>query len=68
MITGGPGHHPDRQRWYPEWQKLQSEIVATPTRSRQIVAPETGHHVHRDDPDLVINAILTAYRDAASRP
>lgn len=67
VITGGPGTYPQRQRWYPEWQKLQAEIAATSTRSQQIVAPDAGHHVHRDEPDLVVDAILAAQSDAATR-
>lgn len=64
VITGGPGEHPQRQRWYPEWTRLQAEMAATSTRSHQVLAPDAGHHVHRDEPDLVVDAILAAQRAA----
>lgn len=68
VITGGPGNSPDRQRWHPEWLELQAELATSSSRSQQIMAPATGHHVHRDDPDLVVRAILALHRDAARRP
>jgi pimeloyl-ACP methyl ester carboxylesterase len=46
-----------RARFYPVWIRLQAELAALSTDSRHIVAERAGHHIHRDDPELVIGAI-----------
>lgn len=52
-----------RARFYPVWTELQRELAGLSRDSRHIVAGLAGHHIHRDDPDLVIGAI----RDLVSR-
>jgi pimeloyl-ACP methyl ester carboxylesterase len=37
---------------------LQRELAALSTNSTQIVADESGHNIHQDQPDLVIGAVL----------
>jgi pimeloyl-ACP methyl ester carboxylesterase len=46
-----------RSRFYPAWLGLQRELAALSADSVHVVARSSGHMVHRDDPDLVINAI-----------
>lgn len=65
VITGGPSESPQRQRWYPTWLELQTELVELSMRSNQVMAPNAGHHVHIDEPQLVVDAVLAAHRDAA---
>jgi hypothetical protein len=36
---------------------MQSELVALSTNSQHIIAEESGHYIHEDQPDLVIDAI-----------
>jgi pimeloyl-ACP methyl ester carboxylesterase len=38
-------------------QELQQDLVHRSTRGRQIVATRSGHYIHRDEPELVVNAI-----------
>lgn len=66
VITSSE-HHPGlpqasrqqqaRSRFYPAWAELQSENAALSADSVHIVAPNAGHHVQRDDPELVITAL-----------
>jgi pimeloyl-ACP methyl ester carboxylesterase len=39
------------------WRSMQSELVALSTNSQHIIAEESGHYIHEDQPDLVIDAI-----------
>lgn len=64
VITAGPMPGTDRERaWEPAWLPLQADLVAQSTRGRQVRADHSGHHVHRDDPDLVIRVITEAVND-----
>jgi pimeloyl-ACP methyl ester carboxylesterase len=44
-----------------EWQALQKDLVTLSPEGRQILAEKSGHFVHHDQPELVVQAI----RDAA---
>lgn len=39
------------------WQAAQAEYRALSTQATQISAPESGHNIHLDRPDLVIEAV-----------
>ncbi len=43
-------------RWDALWTRMQAELTAISTDSRQVMA-ETGHYVHRADPALVIKVV-----------
>ena len=39
------------------WQKMQSELAALSSESKQVIAEQSGHYIQIDQPDLVIDAI-----------
>jgi pimeloyl-ACP methyl ester carboxylesterase len=39
------------------WDELQAELVALSSNGKQVIAEESGHHIHLDQPELVIDAI-----------
>jgi pimeloyl-ACP methyl ester carboxylesterase len=39
------------------WQELQVELAALSSQGKRIVAEESGHNIHLDQPQLVISAI-----------
>jgi hypothetical protein len=39
------------------WQQLQTELVHKTADAAQIIALNSGHHIHLDQPDLVVDAI-----------
>ncbi|MCP4539165.1 MAG: alpha/beta hydrolase [Chloroflexi bacterium] len=39
------------------WGKLQQDLVKLSTNSQHIVAEKSGHYIHHDQPELVIDAI-----------
>jgi len=47
-----------RSRCYRAWAVLQDELATLSANSKHAVANRAGHHVHRDDPELVTRAIL----------
>lgn len=51
-----------RSRFYRGWIQLQGELAELSTDSTHVVAAASGHHVHRDDPDLVISTITDLVR------
>ena len=47
--------------------ELQKELVRRSNRGRQIIAKKSGHNIHRDQPELVIDAIRQVVEEAKSR-
>ena len=48
------------------WRTLQAEIAALVPESRHVIAEQSGHDIHHDQPDLVntaIRAVIEAARD-----
>jgi len=39
-------------------QELQSDLLKLSSNSKQIIAEQSGHYIHHDQPNLVIDAIL----------
>lgn len=54
VLTSAPRMDP--QSW-DVWSQLQDELAALSTDSVHVRATKAGHYVHRDEPDLVIQAI-----------
>lgn len=54
VLTAGPAR---REQWYPVWREMQAELAALSTRSTHIVTEHSGHHINRDDPDFLIQAL-----------
>ena len=40
------------------WNEMQLELVALSTQGRQIIASESGHGIHADQPDLLIISVV----------
>jgi pimeloyl-ACP methyl ester carboxylesterase len=58
----------DRSRFYPPWAALQGELATLSTDSTHVVSEHAGHHVHRDDPELVAEVILALVAQARATP
>lgn len=64
VISAGPsGSDPnysdaDNQKLTQIRQDLQSDLLTLSSDSKQIIAEQSGHYIHHDQPDLVIDAIL----------
>lgn len=52
----------DRKQDRPVWDRMQREQAAASTRG-EVRRVDAGHHIHRDNPDAVVNAI----RDVVER-
>ncbi len=46
----------NQQAWY-AWQAMQSELVSLSSKSMQLIAEKSGHDIHLQEPELVIDAI-----------
>jgi hypothetical protein len=42
------------------WNELQNDLVNLSSNSQQIVAEKSGHYIHHDQPELVIETIRRA--------
>lgn len=53
-----------------EWQELQKELATLTSHAELRIAEQSGHHVHRDQPSLVIQAIrdVVVASSSGSRP
>ena len=51
-------------KWDEVWVELQKEWAQISSRSSLIMAYESGHFIQKDQPDLVIDAILQVVEEA----
>ena len=54
------------ERSYEIWLELQAKLVTLSTNSIHIMATKSGHHIQRDEPDVVIDAIRQVVTAARS--
>lgn len=47
------------QQAYDTWQALQKDLVTKSTRSKQIIAENSGHNIPVDAPDVIVEAVRT---------
>jgi pimeloyl-ACP methyl ester carboxylesterase len=53
-----PGLPDEEFEWQKQcWNALQRELTMLSSNSRQIVAEKSGHYIHHDQPELVVDAI-----------
>jgi pimeloyl-ACP methyl ester carboxylesterase len=50
------------------WDELQHELTALSSRGRQIVAADSGHLIQRDQPQLVIDAVVAMVNEVRGSP
>ena len=55
------------------WNQLQIELVSLSSRGSRIVAAESGHRIHSDQPDLLVDAVdklvqVVRQKNSASDP
>jgi pimeloyl-ACP methyl ester carboxylesterase len=41
------------------WRDLQADMLGLSSRSRQVIATQSGHDVHLDQPELVVDAVAS---------
>lgn len=57
-LAGVPGvSEAESQRFQPEWQAMQKELVALSSNSKQVMAEQSEHFIQLEQPQLVIDAI-----------
>jgi hypothetical protein len=55
-VTAGKREFFDEEGWR-TWQEIQRELTALSTRSTQIIAGESAHHVQFGEPAAVVTAV-----------
>jgi len=48
-------------------QELQRELLALSTHSRQVIATKAGHNIQRDEPQLIVDAVLDVVNQVRER-
>jgi pimeloyl-ACP methyl ester carboxylesterase len=48
----------EQDQFEQEWSKMQTELAALSSNSRQMIAEKSGHYIQLDQPELVIESIL----------
>jgi pimeloyl-ACP methyl ester carboxylesterase len=48
----------ENQQAWQAWQAMQSELAELSTNSKQVIAEKSGHNIHLQQPQLLIEAIL----------
>ena len=68
VVTAGTKDREYRgPQWYAAWREMQDELTQLSEHSAQVIAEHAGHHVHHDDPPLVVDAIRELVREARWR-
>jgi len=61
ILTQGEGNpgipEPEFSQLRDRWDELQQELVKLSTNSQQVIAEKSGHYIHHDQPELVVEAI-----------
>lgn len=53
-----------RDRFYRVWTDMQNEMAVLSTNSTHVVAQHGGHHLNRDNPELVANVLTSLVEQA----
>ena len=48
-------------------QELQRELLGLSTNSRQVIATQAGHNIQREEPQLIVDAVLDVVKQVRSR-
>jgi pimeloyl-ACP methyl ester carboxylesterase len=64
--TPGSNRARGRARFYPTWLILQDELPELSTDSTHVTAEHGGHHLNRDNPELVAEVIIGLVRRVRS--
>jgi pimeloyl-ACP methyl ester carboxylesterase len=48
-------------------QELQRELTGLSTRSRQVIAASAGHNIQREEPQLIVDAVLEVVKQLRNR-
>lgn len=40
-----------------DWQQQQRQLLLLSSQSEQVIAHQSGHYIHRDEPDVVVRAV-----------
>jgi pimeloyl-ACP methyl ester carboxylesterase len=54
------------QAYEAAWQEMQVEIAGLSARGRRVVAEKSGHNIHHEQPDLVVEAIRQVVEEVRS--
>ena len=65
VLTRGKGQ--ESKAWLALWAETQEEYAALSRRSTHAVSARSGHYVHRDDPDVVVDAVQRVVEHLAPR-
>jgi hypothetical protein len=64
VLTQGLPYRPEdysnpslASKYYQLHMEMQGDLVRRSPRGRQVVAEKSGHFIHQDQPELVVNAI-----------
>ena len=60
VLTRGKRGYPNNEvgdQLEAERKRMQSDLLNLSRNSKQIIAADSGHHIHLDEPEVVINAI-----------
>jgi pimeloyl-ACP methyl ester carboxylesterase len=64
---GPPGmNQAERVQFDQRWLRLQDELAGLSTQGQRIIATQSGHYIHLDQPDLVADAIHELVETARS--
>ncbi|HEX8148221.1 MAG TPA: alpha/beta fold hydrolase [Pyrinomonadaceae bacterium] len=74
VLTQGLPYRPEdysnpslAPRYYQLHLEMQRDLASRSPRGRQVMAEKSGHFIHQDQPELVINAIRQVVEEAKSK-
>jgi pimeloyl-ACP methyl ester carboxylesterase len=74
VLTQGLPYRPEdysnpslAPKYYQLHLEMQRDLVGRSPRGRQVMAEKSGHFVHHDQPELVINAVRQVVEEVMSK-
>jgi hypothetical protein len=74
VLTQGLPYRPEdysnptlAPRYYQLHLEMQRDLVGRSPRGRQVMAAKSGHFIHQDQPELVVNAIRQVIEEVKSK-
>jgi pimeloyl-ACP methyl ester carboxylesterase len=64
LVVLTRGKPPEIAARHPIWLELQRDWVTRSPNAKQIIAANSGHYIHNDEPQLVVNAVRSVVEQA----
>jgi len=66
VLTRGIDPYPDTDQGREKnsiWNELQDDLTMISSNGKRVIAEKSGHHIHADEPELIVESIEALLND-----